>query len=340
MPAAMLAIDSSELVERLVFFAPIVWRAGGARVDGASAGAWYPLGVEAQRQRFVQDVPTGHAPVIDDRDFERWASGYLGSEPQSTATSVPTVRIPAGPAVDILAAWGGELPYDPARIQVPLCVIRGEGTRCAPTPMPAGYGTRLSARRSSARSSSAKAPTCCTCRRDDVRSTVREPLHGGVRGPGRVFWHHDLGEEVPAHPGSGREHEEYQHQVCNQQRPPVAPRPRRAFRDRYGRGVHAVAGYRPSRCRIEPLSEPQARAAGAALAAGNGEDIVDAVGVVTALARRDLVLTSDPDDLRAYRLGDWRRLGFARRLVVGANSAVRIGIHQGPAPTAGRSGWL
>jgi predicted nucleic acid-binding protein len=51
-------------------------------------------------------------------------------------------------------------------------------------------------------------------------------------------------------------------------------------------------------CRIEPLSESQARAAGAALAACSGEDIVDAVVVVGALARGDLVLTSDPDDLR------------------------------------------
>jgi predicted nucleic acid-binding protein len=51
-------------------------------------------------------------------------------------------------------------------------------------------------------------------------------------------------------------------------------------------------------CRVEPLSESQARAAGAALAASNHDDIVDAVVVVTALARGDLVLTSDPDDLR------------------------------------------
>jgi pimeloyl-ACP methyl ester carboxylesterase len=126
MPAAMLAIDSPELVGRLVFFAPIIRRAGGAQADGVSFGAWYPLGVEAQRQRFVQDVPTDQAPVLHERDFERWASNYLGSEPQPTATGAPMVRTPAGPAVDILTAWDGELPYDPARIQVPLCVIRGE----------------------------------------------------------------------------------------------------------------------------------------------------------------------------------------------------------------------
>jgi predicted nucleic acid-binding protein len=51
-------------------------------------------------------------------------------------------------------------------------------------------------------------------------------------------------------------------------------------------------------CRIEPLSEPQARSAGAALAASKGRDAIDAVVVVTALARDDLVVTSDPDDLR------------------------------------------
>jgi predicted nucleic acid-binding protein len=51
-------------------------------------------------------------------------------------------------------------------------------------------------------------------------------------------------------------------------------------------------------CRIEPLSEPQARSAGAALAASTGRDVTDAVVVITALARHDLVVTSDPDDLR------------------------------------------
>jgi predicted nucleic acid-binding protein len=51
-------------------------------------------------------------------------------------------------------------------------------------------------------------------------------------------------------------------------------------------------------CRIEPFTESQARAAGAALAASNGRDLVDAAVVVTALARGDLIVTSDPDDLQ------------------------------------------
>jgi len=51
-------------------------------------------------------------------------------------------------------------------------------------------------------------------------------------------------------------------------------------------------------CSIEPFTEQQARSAGAALAASHGRDLVDAAVVATALDRGDLVVTSDPDDLR------------------------------------------
>lgn len=51
-------------------------------------------------------------------------------------------------------------------------------------------------------------------------------------------------------------------------------------------------------CRVEPFTEQQARVAGAALAASGSSDLIDAAVVVTALAREDLIVTSDPDDLR------------------------------------------
>jgi hypothetical protein len=50
-------------------------------------------------------------------------------------------------------------------------------------------------------------------------------------------------------------------------------------------------------CRIEPFTEQQARAAGAALAASGSSDLIDAAVVMTALAREDMIVTSDPDDL-------------------------------------------
>lgn len=51
-------------------------------------------------------------------------------------------------------------------------------------------------------------------------------------------------------------------------------------------------------CNVEPLTELDARIAGAALAKSGGNDLIDAVVVTSALARDDLVVTSDPEDLR------------------------------------------
>lgn len=50
-------------------------------------------------------------------------------------------------------------------------------------------------------------------------------------------------------------------------------------------------------CRIEDLDEPRARAAGIVCARSGTNDIVDAAVVAGALARGDLIVTSDADDL-------------------------------------------
>lgn len=50
-------------------------------------------------------------------------------------------------------------------------------------------------------------------------------------------------------------------------------------------------------CVIEDLNEQRARAAGIACARSGTDDIVDAIVVAGALARADLVVTSDADDL-------------------------------------------
>ena len=50
-------------------------------------------------------------------------------------------------------------------------------------------------------------------------------------------------------------------------------------------------------CVVDPLSEAQSRATGAALARAKTSDIVDAAVVVGASGRGDTVVTSDPDDI-------------------------------------------
>lgn len=51
-------------------------------------------------------------------------------------------------------------------------------------------------------------------------------------------------------------------------------------------------------CLIVPLDEHDARAAGVALARSGTDDVIDAVVVVSALPRKHVIVTSDPDDLQ------------------------------------------
>ncbi len=63
-------------------------------------------------------------------------------------------------------------------------------------------------------------------------------------------------------------------------------------------------------CAIEPLDEARSRAAGRACARAGTRDIVDAAVVVSALARRSPIVTSDPDDLTRIAAAVRRRVGL------------------------------
>jgi predicted nucleic acid-binding protein len=65
-------------------------------------------------------------------------------------------------------------------------------------------------------------------------------------------------------------------------------------------------------CRVESLDEQRARAAGVACGRSSTADIVDASVAVGALERRDLVVTSDPQDLERIAAGLGRRLDIHR----------------------------
>src|SRR5262249_23631424 len=82
--------------------------------------------LDQQWTRFVADVPPGAPPVLSHAHFETWGERYLDSDPDSRARRPAAVRIPTGPFTDIAQAWHGELGYDPARVQAPVAIIRGE----------------------------------------------------------------------------------------------------------------------------------------------------------------------------------------------------------------------
>ena len=64
--------------------------------------------------------------------FADWGERYLDSDPGARRRDPPGVQVPSGPLADIAQAWAGALPYDPARVQAPVAIIRGEWDHLIP----------------------------------------------------------------------------------------------------------------------------------------------------------------------------------------------------------------
>jgi pimeloyl-ACP methyl ester carboxylesterase len=125
MPACLFAARHPMSVARIVLFAPIARRPPPRYETPPSAPAWRVVTLEQQWARFVEDVPPGAPPVLSRAHFDRWSECYLDSDPRSRDRDPPGVKIPTGPFTDILAAWHGDLAYDPAQVQAPIAIIRG-----------------------------------------------------------------------------------------------------------------------------------------------------------------------------------------------------------------------
>jgi pimeloyl-ACP methyl ester carboxylesterase len=123
MPAAFYVGLHPERIERLVQFGPVAQRNGPA--DTAAAPAHHVVTQEAQRARFYGYVPPGEPPLIDPRHFATWGPAYMASDPSSSTRAPHSVEVPGGPEADLGDAWSGHLPYDPAKITVPVLIVRG-----------------------------------------------------------------------------------------------------------------------------------------------------------------------------------------------------------------------
>ena len=73
----LLAGRCPELIERLVFFAPIVGRQKQA--EPQIYPAWRLVPLQEQWDRFTQDVPAGELAVLNRRHFDEWGELYLGT---------------------------------------------------------------------------------------------------------------------------------------------------------------------------------------------------------------------------------------------------------------------
>jgi pimeloyl-ACP methyl ester carboxylesterase len=111
-----------DLIDRMVFFGPIAQRP--PQTGAPKLSAWRLISVRDQWDRFTADVPPNEPPVLSQAHFEQWAEAYLDSDPKSRTRQPHAVKTPGGAFQDIFDA--GTLSYDPALIQAPVAIIRGE----------------------------------------------------------------------------------------------------------------------------------------------------------------------------------------------------------------------
>jgi pimeloyl-ACP methyl ester carboxylesterase len=125
MPTCRFAGQHPTLVDRLVLFGPIARRPPRRYEKPPLAPAWRIVTLEDQWKRFVEDVPPHEQQVLSQAHFEDWGERYLDTDPESRVRAPAGVKTPTGPFTDIIHAWHGDLPYDPALVQAPVAIIRG-----------------------------------------------------------------------------------------------------------------------------------------------------------------------------------------------------------------------
>ncbi|HEY6330043.1 MAG TPA: alpha/beta fold hydrolase [Blastocatellia bacterium] len=123
--AGLFAIRHQELVDRMVFFAPIC-RRDSIAPPRRPLDAWRLVSLQAQWERFIEDVPEGQKQVLSAEVFGDWGDRYLATDPNSYARSPASVKVPNGLSDEIDSAWSRRLAYDPAEVRVPVAIIRGE----------------------------------------------------------------------------------------------------------------------------------------------------------------------------------------------------------------------
>jgi pimeloyl-ACP methyl ester carboxylesterase len=125
--AARYAQDHASKVAKLALFAAITPRAvpvttAPAPVHANPAEAYEAL-TPAQRIAAMDGLRSPQEPTLLHPDiFTRWGAQWLASD----ARSEGAVRFPAGPSADLADLQQGRSYYDPARLEMPVLLVRGE----------------------------------------------------------------------------------------------------------------------------------------------------------------------------------------------------------------------
>lgn len=125
MAAGRYAGEHPEQVARLVMFGPVVQRSMTGFPPADGIGAWRYLSVPEQLARFVEDVPSGHPPVLIEPELAQWGPVWLATDKEAGMRSPHAVKVPNGPLADNIAALSGQLAYQPGRVTAPTLIVRG-----------------------------------------------------------------------------------------------------------------------------------------------------------------------------------------------------------------------
>jgi len=120
---ARYAQDHAAKVAKLVLFAAITPRPAQAGTQAAPPPAAYEEMTPAQRIAAMDGLRPRHEPPLLHADvFSRWGAHWLASDGRSEGA----VRFPSGPSADLADLLQGRSYYDPARLEMPVLLVRGE----------------------------------------------------------------------------------------------------------------------------------------------------------------------------------------------------------------------
>ncbi|WP_213434103.1 alpha/beta hydrolase [Noviluteimonas caseinilytica] len=124
LPAQRVAIEHTDLMQRLVLFGPVVTRAG--KREAPVDHAWHLVTSEMQRPRHRTGLPLSEPTPVGADELERWCTAYQATDHDAPTRSPSAVKVPSGPAADVARAWSGERLVDSGHLLQPTLIVRGE----------------------------------------------------------------------------------------------------------------------------------------------------------------------------------------------------------------------
>jgi pimeloyl-ACP methyl ester carboxylesterase len=122
--------NNAAKVNKLALYAPVWIRTTPSLVQ-AGAGptpAYRMVEMSQAKTRWLTGVAADkQAGLIPPGWFEAWADETLKSDPDGSRRNPPVIRAPNGVVADGLRYWGNNnIPWDPAKITVPVLLVKGE----------------------------------------------------------------------------------------------------------------------------------------------------------------------------------------------------------------------